>query len=256
MPRLHRGKRSGAVAAETVETRASLRSELLLQRHDGSGAYIDAVDAIKAAADAATLRLQQLEAAVAACNANPTSRGVEAVEVEASAVRQELLKLGHLRNSVPRSNPAAFKIASTQVERVGKQYFDHLSALSATSDLQDGPEVAIGGVQGYAQNTSRQQQQIGDVLERNREIQQIESGVGRVNVMMQELQTIVLSDGERLDAIDDRIADAYGETQRAYVQIGKTQRLKAAIRRKKIMLGTVGALLLVGGIIVLIVVLL
>lgn len=219
---------------------------------------VDDVQAIKAAADRAAARVDDLSSAVSSCNASPSSRGVEAVEVAASAVRQELIKLRMLRTSTTAS-PAAHRIAASQLERVAGRYVAVLSSLSATAgrdqreppqqELQQQWQVQEGG----GASALEQQHQLSDVTERNRELRAVEEGVVRINRLVQEFSVLVLSQGATLDAVDDNVAEAFGETQKAYVRLGKAARLRALIRRKKLMVGAVVAAVVIGGVILLLI---
>lgn len=198
------------------------------------------MDAIKFASDSATRGLRQLASEVGAWHAGPTAGGEEAVEVQASAVRRDIIKIRHLRDSVPQSNPAVRKIAQAQLDRVSRQYFDLLASLSADIERATNSMDRRG-----VEYSGDQQQIISDGGARNFEICQIEKGVTSIHAMMQELQGLVLEQGEALDAVDKNVDAAHEETARAYKKLGRAQRLKAHIHRRKALVGgLLGAILL------------
>lgn len=235
---------------------------LILRRHDSPGAQIDA---IKFAADRASNGLRELAMAVSAWNSDPTAGSVEAVEVRASAVRQDIIKIRHLRDSAPAANSTARRIAQSQLDRVSREYFDLLASLAADSERateamerRDVIQLPVQGLfqqQEWADYTDEQRRHVSDARARNREIRQIEKSVGSINAMMQELQGLVLQQGEGLDAVDANVEDARGETAKAYKQLGRAERLRAAVQRRKIAFGgVVGAILLIGLILLLVVI--
>lgn len=235
---------------------------LVLRRRDSPGAH---VDAIKFAADRASNGLRELALTVNAWNSDPTAGSVEAVEMQASAVRQDIIRIRHLRENIPPENSVAQRIAQTQLERVSRQYFDLLSSLSADTERateamerRDAVQLPVKGLfeqQEWADYTDEQRRHVSDVRSRNVEIRQIEKSVRSIHAMMQELQGLVLQQGETLNAVDANVEHARGETAKAYKQLGTAERLRALIRRRKVIFGSVlGAILLIGFILLLVVI--
>lgn len=263
MPRILRVNRGVSAVHAKVEHGHEPTPSMILQQRNSAGTQIDN---IKLTTDKATERLRRLSSAVAACNETPTADGLEAVEVEASATRQEIIKFRHLRNSIPASNTAACKIVRTQLDKVLKNYFDILASLCTSPDeiaISVAPRHGVTSLIGvqlqsqeWADYTGDQRREVREVRERNRDIQKVEKSVRSINAMLQEFQDLVLEQGEELDAVDTNIADAGAETAHAHVHLGSAQKLKQLVRRKKYAVGSVVGVVVIGAIVVLLIVVL
>lgn len=245
----------------TNEVQRNSPPGLVLRRRDSPGAH---VDAIKFAADRATNGLRELALAVNAWNSDPTAGSVEAVEIQASAVRQEIIKIRHLRDTIPHENSAARGIARTQLDRVSRQYFDLLASLSADTERateaierRDVIQLPVTGLfqqQEWADYTDEHRRHVSDARSRNNEICQIERSVRSIHAMMQELQGLVLQQGETMDAVDVNVEHARGETAKAHKHIGTAERLRALVRRKKMLFGSALGAIVLGLVLLLVVI--
>lgn len=256
-----------ATVAARRESGSELRRNsslgLVLQRRDSPGAH---VDAIKYAADRASNDLRELALAVSVWNSDPTAGSVQTVEAKASAVRQDVIKMRHLRDTIPPSNSTAHRIAQTQLDRVRRQYFDLLTSLTADTERateamerRDAVQLPVKGLfqeQEWAEYTDEQRRHVSDARARNVEIRQIEKSVRTIHAMMQELQGLVLENSANLAAVDSNMEQARGEIVQGWVNLGLAKRLKERVRRRKLLVSSVIGEVVLGGAILLTIVLL
>lgn len=255
-------RRSASIAVATQASSGPQRNNLVLSTR---ASLSDQVEVVHSAASRVNTRLRALAGAVDVCNAAPAAVRVEAVESAAAAARVELVRLREMRDGL-RAGEKAREIADSHFENAAKRYARELLRLktSVVNNTEASPPASPtsvgrtlqGGTHAVAITDPELVNQARDVQERTRELERLRSAFQGINTLVEELNMLVVNQGEALDAADGNVEEAQLFFEQGYTRLSRTKRIRDKIRKKKILVGSVVAVVVVVGVVIVLVLLL
>lgn len=232
------------------------------------GSFSDVVERLNKVSSSANECVRSLADAVDACNAEPSSARVESVKAAAKAARVELVRLRDMRDEL-RPGEKGYEIASTHFGNAAKSYSRELLRLktpvldhSAVSPPSSPSAPAMAGqnrpgvpVQGHIWADPTLIYQAKEVATRTKELERLQASFQGITTLVEELNVLVVNQGELLDSADQHVEDTNLYLEGGYKKLSSAKRLKNMIRRKKALVGTACVVILVVGIVVLVVLL-
>ena len=126
---------------------------------------------------------------------------------------------------------------------VGQKMSNVYLTKEETEEKLDHGDVSVLGLSSI-QETQAAREQLAAVENRDLEIQKLERGIEDIYKLFTEMQQLVLSQGEKLNRIEDNIDRGAADVEKGVMALREASRLRASTRKKVIILGSVFGLVL------------